>query len=100
MVAGLVQQREDQRVFADEGMECEPAIKTNETGVAQTKRLCVHDPSLRIYFIFDAGERGPKFRYKNLQHATAALRAAKDDIIWQGESVQHLGIAGFVYLSG
>jgi hypothetical protein len=93
MVAGLVQQCEDQRILTDEWMESETTIKTDETGAAHTKRLRVHDPSLRIDFIFDAGERGPKFTHQNFQHATAAYRTAKGDITWQRESVQHGGSA-------
>jgi glycerol-3-phosphate dehydrogenase len=62
MMARLVQQCENQCIRADQWMEREPAIKTNETGAGQTKRLRVNDPRLRIDFILDAGERGPKFR--------------------------------------
>jgi hypothetical protein len=62
MVAGLVQQREDKGIFADKWMEREPAIKTyNPAAAGIAKRLRVHDRSLRINSIFDAGERGPKF---------------------------------------
>jgi len=89
-----VQQCEHKRIFADEWMESEPPIKTDETEAAHTKCLRVHDPSLRIEFIFDAGERGPKFGHKNFEHPPAALRSAKGDIIWQGEGVQHARIAG------
>ena len=67
-------------------------IKTDETEAAHTKCLRVHDPSLRIEFIFDAGERGPKFGHKNFEHPPAALRRAKGDIIWQGEGVQLISL--------
>jgi hypothetical protein len=92
MVARLVQQCEGQRIFADEWMEREPAIKTNETGAARTKRLRVDDPSLPIDLIFDAGERGPKFRHKRFKQATPALRDAEGDMIRQGGSVQHASL--------
>jgi len=94
MVASLVQQCEDKRIFADERMESEPTINADETGAVHTKRLRVHDPSLRIDFVFDAGERGPKFGDKNFDHPTAALGGAKGEIIWQGEGIQHARIAG------
>jgi len=97
MVAGLVQQREDQCIFADEWMEGEPAIKTYEAGASNMKRLRVHDPGLRVDFIFDAGERGPKFRRKNFQDPIAAFRAAKGDIRWQDGCVQHGGTGGAPY---
>jgi hypothetical protein len=95
MMAGLVQQCEDKRIFANERVESEPTIKTDETGAAHTKRLRVHNPSSRIEFIFDAGERSPKFGHKNFEHPPAALGSAKGDIIWQGEGVQHARIAGY-----
>jgi hypothetical protein len=42
MMTGLMQQRENQRIFADEGMVCEPTIDTNKTGAAAAKRLRIH----------------------------------------------------------
>ena len=91
MVAGFVQQREDQCIFVYEWMEGEPGIKTYEAGASNMKRLRVHDPSMRVDFIFDAGERSPKFRRKNFQDPIAAFRAAKGDIRWQDGCVQHGG---------
>ncbi len=95
MVACLVQQGEYQRILIDNWMEGKAAIKTDKSKAAQTKRLGVHDPCLRIHLIFDAGERGSEFGYQGFQDVAAALRAAKGDILWQGVSVQHARIAGF-----
>lgn len=96
MVAGLVQQREDQCIFADEWMEGETAIKTYKTRAANVKRLSVHDPSLHIDFIFDAGERGPKLRHKSFQHSATAFRAAKGDVVRQDGCVQH-GVPNLIF---
>jgi hypothetical protein len=42
MVAGLVQQRKYQRVFANQRVKRESAIQTNETAATLFKRLRVH----------------------------------------------------------
>jgi hypothetical protein len=72
----------------------EPSIKAYETGASNMKHLRVHDPSLRIDFIIDAGERGPKIRNKSFQHSITASRAGKQDILWQDGCIRHGGTGG------
>ena len=81
-MACLVQQREDQSIFANEWMEGEAAINADKTPASLTKCLCVYYSSLRIDFIFDAGERGPKFGDKHFQHSSTGRRAAEGNIVW------------------
>lgn len=91
MVAGFVQQREDKRIFVDEGMARQPAIKTHHALAADSEGLRVDDARLRFDLIVDAGERVAKFADKHIQRSHARLRAAKDNVIWQGEGVEHFG---------
>jgi len=94
VVACLVQQCEDQGIFADEWMESEATINPDKTPATLSKCLRVDYSSLRIDFIFDAGERGPKFRDKHFQNFGTGRRAAEGNIIRQGERTQHMFAVG------
>jgi hypothetical protein len=65
MVAGLVQQRKYQRIFANQRVKRESAIQTNETAATLFKRLRVHCSDAQVYFIFDARKCRSKFGYKS-----------------------------------
>ena len=89
-----MQQREGKGIFVDEGVEGQPAIKTHDALVADTEGLRIDDACLRVDLIIDAGERRPEFADKHVQRFCADRRDAKGNVIWQGERVEHLGIAG------
>jgi hypothetical protein len=90
VVARLVRQCEGQSIFTDEWMEGEATINPDKALATLTKCLRVHYSGLRIDFIFDAGERRPKFGDKDFQNFSTGRRAAEGNIIWQGERVQHV----------
>ena len=71
MMVGLMEQREDQCVFAGKGMKRQSSVKTDEAN-----RWGIDDPSLvsTSYSI-------------SAKAATATFRVAEDDIARQGASI-------------
>lgn len=92
MVAGLVQEREDQGIVVHEGMESEAAINADDALAAEGKCLGVDDARPTVDFIVDPGERSPEIEDQRVQQTRTHLRAAESDGFWQGEGVQHLRI--------